>query len=97
MHTTPASAEQNPLKAYTLICVAATGSPISRAEASLPPSAYTQRPKRVQCASHMPSATVTSAISAPIDSEAPAPIGTRNWAMATYSASSIGIESTLIR
>ena len=41
------SAEQKPLIVYTAIFVRPTGRPISSADCSLPPIAYTLRPKRV--------------------------------------------------
>ncbi|KVD43329.1 hypothetical protein WI85_28725 [Burkholderia ubonensis] len=59
----------------------ATGNPISSAERSLPPIAYTLRPKRVKCATWIATNKVASATSAPALS-APPPTGTLTPAIA---------------
>ena len=54
-----------------------TGRPISTAECSLPPIAYTARPKGVQCAMNTAASSTATAITALIDTEASPHIGMR--------------------
>src|SRR5690606_31731234 len=95
VYTTPASAEQKPLSAYTCTRVRSTGRPIRCADCTLPPIAYTVRPKRVFAASSAPTATTSRAMSAPAEIEVRPPSGMRRLATATWNAWSMPIESTL--
>ena len=57
-----------------------TGSPISTAECSLPPTAYTLRPKGVQCAMKAATSSTPSAIKAPSEIDMDSPNVQRHWA-----------------
>jgi hypothetical protein len=73
-----------------------TGNPISSAEDSLPPIAYTVRPNCVRCASQAPSSTTPTAMSALTDSDESPPMGMRACAMALYTECSMLIDSVLM-
>ncbi len=95
VYSTPPSAAQKPLSAYTPTMVGTTGSPISTADCSLPPMAYTVRPNWVERATSVATATTTRAARAPADSDA-WPSGTRTPASHAWKPLFMPIDSVLM-